>query len=295
MFLKKTITLLAVVSLLVACNDNRVQVTETGLKYQLHDQNKDGRKPKIGDVVTFHLIVKNSKDSVLSDTYKGGQPQQMMLQVPPFKGSFEEGMAMLAKGDSASFFVNADSLFTRMGQQVPPIIAKGSDIKFTVKIVDVQNEQEFQKAMTEKQKGQTAADAKIVDDYCTKKGIKATKTKSGLAYAVLKEGNGAKPAAGDVVSVHYVGKLTNDKEFDSSYRNPQAGGKPVDFPIGVGQVIPGWDEGVMNMTKGSKHLLVIPSNLGYGPQPQATIPANSVLVFEVELIDFKKGQPAPQR
>ncbi len=276
-------------ALLAACN-NRVSVSDTGLKYQIHDQKGDGRKPKIGDILTVQLVLKNSRDSVLRDTYKEGRPLQVMLQTPPFKGSFEEGLAMLAKGDSASFFVSADSLFTRMMQPLPPGIAKGTDIQFTVKVIEVQNEQEFQKGQAAAREGQIKVDAKIIDAYVAKNSLKTVETPSGLNYVIVKEGDGVKPVAGNMVSVHYVGKLLDGKEFDSSYKNPQSGGKPVDFPIGQGMVIPGWEEGIMNMKKGGKSTFIIPSSLAYGEAGSpGTIPPNSVLVFDVELVDVKNA------
>lgn len=276
-------------ALLAACN-NRVSVSDTGLKYQIHDQKGDGRKPKIGDILTVQLVLKNSRDSVLRDTYKEGRPLQVMLQTPPFKGSFEEGLAMLAKGDSASFFVSADSLFTRMMQPLPPGIAKGTDIQFTVKVIEVQNEQEFQKGQAAAREGQVKVDAKIIDAYVAKNSLKTVETPSGLNYVIVKEGDGVKPVAGNMVSVHYVGKLLDGKEFDSSYKNPQSGGKPVDFPIGQGMVIPGWEEGIMNMKKGGKSTFIIPSSLAYGEAGSpGTIPPNSVLVFDVELVDVKNA------
>ncbi|AXE19982.1 peptidylprolyl isomerase [Runella rosea] len=286
---KSILSLFAAGALLAACN-NRVSVSDTGLKYQIHDQKGDGRKPKIGDILTVQLVLKNSRDSVLRDTYKEGRPLQVMLQTPPFKGSFEEGLAMLAKGDSASFFVSADSLFTRMMQPLPPGIAKGTDIQFTVKVIEVQNEQEFQKGQAAAREGQVKVDAKIIDAYVAKNSLKTVETPSGLNYVIVKEGDGVKPVAGNMVSVHYVGKLLDGKEFDSSYKNPQSGGKPVDFPIGQGMVIPGWEEGIMNMKKGGKSTFIIPSSLAYGEAGSpGTIPPNSVLVFDVELVDVKNA------
>ncbi|AEI48789.1 FKBP-type peptidyl-prolyl cis-trans isomerase [Runella slithyformis] len=286
---KSILSFFAAGALLAACN-NRVSVSDTGLKYQIHDQKGEGRKPKIGDILTVQLVLKNSRDSVLRDTYKEGRPLQVMLQTPPFKGSFEEGLAMLAKGDSASFFVSADSLFTRMMQPLPAGITKGTDIQFTVKVLEVQNEQEFQKGQAAAREGQVKVDAKIIDAYVAKNSLKTIETPSGLNYVIVKEGEGVKPVAGNMVSVHYVGKLLDGKEFDSSYKNPQSGGKPVDFPIGQGMVIPGWEEGIMNMRKGGKSTFIIPSSLAYGEAGSpGTIPPNSVLVFDVELVDVKNA------
>ena len=110
-------------------------------------------------------------------------------------------------------------------------------------------------------------------------------TSSGLKYTVLKKGEaGTEPGPGDVVKVHYVGTLLNGAKFDSSRDR----GQPFQFPLGQGQVIKGWDEGVALMTVGSKYRFVIPAELGYGAQARARIPANSTLVFEVELLDVRR-------
>jgi len=110
----------------------------------------------------------------------------------------------------------------------------------------------------------------------------AIKTKSGLKYLDLKKGDGAEAKKGAKVFVHYTGWLTNGKKFDSSLDS----GKPFDFELGAGDVIKGWDEGVAGMKVGGKRKLIIPPDLGYGARgtPDGTIPPNSTLIFEVELL-----------
>ena len=114
---------------------------------------------------------------------------------------------------------------------------------------------------------------------------KTVTTASGLKYVDVKVGSGAAPVKGKQVKVHYTGTLTSGKKFDSSVdRN-----EPFVFVIGVGQVIPGWDEGVMGMKVGGKRKLIIPANLGYGARGAgADIPPNSTLLFDVELLDVQK-------
>jgi len=110
----------------------------------------------------------------------------------------------------------------------------------------------------------------------------AITTDSGLKYVVEKEGEGDTPKAGDMVKVHYTGKLLDGTKFDSSVDR----GTPIDFPVGQGRVIKGWDEALLSMKKGEKRVLIIPADLGYGPSGRGPIPPNATMIFDVELIDF---------
>ncbi|RPG62992.1 MAG: FKBP-type peptidyl-prolyl cis-trans isomerase [Flavobacteriaceae bacterium TMED206] len=105
-------------------------------------------------------------------------------------------------------------------------------------------------------------------------------TPTGLQYRVLREGDGDSPVAEDRVKVHYAGKLIDGTEFDSSYER----GDPTEF--GLNQVIKGWTEGLQLMKVGAKYEFFIHPNIAYGARPRPTIPANSVLIFEVELLDI---------
>jgi peptidylprolyl isomerase len=114
---------------------------------------------------------------------------------------------------------------------------------------------------------------------------KVVTTGSGLMFIDMAEGTGASPNAGDQVTVHYTGYLMDGKKFDSSVDRNQ----PFTFTIGRGQVIKGWDEGVMSMKIGGRRKLIIPPELGYGSQSVGggLIPPNSQLVFDVSLLDAK--------
>jgi FKBP-type peptidyl-prolyl cis-trans isomerase len=107
---------------------------------------------------------------------------------------------------------------------------------------------------------------------------------SGLQYQVMSAGEGAKPGENDTVKVHYKGTLIDGTEFDSSYKRD----KPAEFPVKA--VIPGWTEALQLMKKGGKWKLWIPSELAYGERGRPSIPPNSVLIFEVELLDIVGGE-----
>jgi len=131
-----------------------------------------------------------------------------------------------------------------------------------------------------------AAGKKFLEENGKKENV--VTTESGLQYEILKKADGAQPKADDTVTVHYEGKLLDGSVFDSSIKR----GQPIDLP--VGGVIPGWVEALQLMHVGEKVRLWIPSDLAYGAQsPSPAIPANSVLVFELELLGIKDPNAAP--
>ena len=122
--------------------------------------------------------------------------------------------------------------------------------------------------------------------------VPLTTTADGLKYGDIVVGTGPQPHAGDNLTVQYTGWLTNGCVFDTSR---QPGRQPFSFVIGATppNVITGWDEGVLTMHVGGKRRLVIPPSLGYGSQAQGPIPANSTLIFDVELLSDSGASPSP--
>lgn len=119
----------------------------------------------------------------------------------------------------------------------------------------------------------------IAEKYSTARG-----TDSGLLYMEKQRGTGATPVRGATVTAHYDGRLLDGSPFDSSFSR----GQPIEFKVGIGQVIKGWDEAFLTMKKGEKRTLIIPYWLGYGVSGKPpTIPPRATLVFEVELVDFR--------
>ncbi len=172
------------------------------------------------------------------------------------------------------------------GQEVVDAIAQGDTID-SLEIVRVGAEAESWNAVEafrtfdgerEKRAAEKAAKA---EEALEKLAAGFDKTQSGLRYKIIQKGSGAKAEKGKTVSVHYEGSLDNGQVFDSSYSRKQ----PIEFPLGVGQVIPGWDEGIALLQVGDKARFVIPSHLGYGSRGAGgVIPPDATLVFDVELM-----------
>jgi len=175
------------------------------------------------------------------------------------------------------------------GQNVVDAIEQ-DDLINTIKIIRVGEEAEsfnpieaFRTFEGSRQKREEEA-KKDTEKEMEKLAAGFEKTKSGLRYQILQKGNGTKAAKNKTVSVHYKGQLTDGNVFDSSYERKQ----PIDFTLGVGQVISGWDEGIQLLQVGDKARFVIPSNLAYGSQGAGgVIPPNATLIFDVELMDVK--------
>lgn len=304
------VPVLAGLCLLQACNKSaEFKKADNGVEYKLFAKNKEGKfeskdapaktdsvgRPKEGQVMTmdmkYYTQSKSGKDTLLFDTSKNGFPVQIPVMKATFKGGLEDAFSMVRPGDSAVFRISADSLFAKTFQQpMPPFIKKGSQLTFHVLARKVQSQQEAmmdqQKMMMEFMEKQNKKDDEVIQQYVKKEGLKTQKTASGLHYVITQPGAGAPAKAGQTVGVKYKGTLLDGTLFDSS-DNPQLQGKPYEFTLGQQQVIRGWDEGITFLNKGSKAILLVPSTMGYGPQAQGKIPANSVLRFDVELVDVK--------
>lgn len=257
---------------------------DTGLLYHFY---KDVKGPNAvpENVIKVNFKMYTSTDSLLRDTWKESGAITAYAQKPGYKASLEEAFLMMSAGDSAAFLVNADSMFEKaIRAPMPEFIKKGSNFKFIVKMEGVYTKTAYEEIVKKEEAELVGKEDKTIQDYMTKNNLKGVKQPSGLYYVQLQPGTGTRAEAGKSVSVHYTGKLLNGTKFDSSVdRNA-----PFDFALGQGQVIKGWDEGIALMSVGEKGLLLIPSALGYGIKGAgASIPANSVLVFEVELLGVK--------
>ncbi len=270
--------------------------SENGLYYKFLTKN-GGALPQQGELLEVNI------SCTVNDTAPiiPANDNVMQLMESQFAGDIFEGLAMMHKGDSASFIVNIDSTFKKlMGQPSLPEGFTSTDVmRFEIRLDDFYPESEYAKHYASKMKKvtderiahmkadhpeETAKAAQELADFLAKNKIVVEPTASGLNYVMTVEGNGEKPEVGQMVQVHYTGKLLDGTVFDSSIER----GEPISFPLGVGQVIPGWDEGIALMSKGEKGVLYIPYYLAYGDrQAGDKIVPYSNLMFEVELVDFE--------
>jgi len=221
-----------------------------------------GETPKPGDTVSVHYTGTLTNGVVFDSSYGRGQPLQFPLGQGRVIAGWDEGIGLMKTGGKARLTIPPALGYGAQG--AGGVIPPNATLIFDVELVGIQA-------------GSAAAPA-VVDaaDYVT--------TTSGLKYHDFVVGSGATPTAGQQVVVHYTGWLLNGAKFDSSVDR----GEPFAFNIGVGQVIPGWDEGVMSMQVGGKRQLVIPAALGYGARGAGgVIPPNATLVFEVELLEVR--------
>ena len=186
---------------------------------------------------------------------------------------------------------NKHSVFGNVveGQDIVDTIAQG-DILTSVEIVRVGEAAEKFNAIESFRVFEGSREARVAEELKAQEELMETaaagfdKTDSGLRYKILQSGDGKQATKGAMVSVHYKGQLLDGTVFDSSYKRKQ----PIDFNIGLGQVIAGWDEGIQLLKVGDKARFVIPSNLAYGSSGAGgVIPPDAILIFDVELMNVK--------
>jgi FKBP-type peptidyl-prolyl cis-trans isomerase FkpA len=271
----------------------------------------NGAKIKEGDVITFQFTQRNDKDSVLGSSYTQGRPA--MVQVQPSKNVADlmEVFHLLSVKDSALVRIPTDSIFIGHEESRPPFLPKGSYLNFTLK---VEKAQSLDEAMAERTAAQAAlttkmrnAEASSVAKYLADNKFTPVTTASGLKYVVTNPSTGRKPLAGDTLLVNYAGRTLEGKLFDSSIESvAKASGlqqpgrtyEPFKFVVAHGDVIKGWDEGLLLLNEGSKATFIIPSALAYGPTGAGEdIKPYSPLAFDIELIKIikpvKKAVKAP--
>lgn len=260
-FFSKAVLLLVSVAIFSSCSSQNTPkdeytTTASGLKYKM-TQEGSGVQAEKGTKVKVHYTGKLEDGTVFDSSVERGQPIEFELGIGRVIKGWDEGIALLKEGGKATFIIPANLGYGARAQRSIPA---NSTLIFDVELIKV------------------TAPVKIEAFDCAEKDT--VETRSGLKYIVVAEGEGKAPKFKSNVSVHYSGYLENGQMFDSSVKR----GAPFQFPLGLGRVIKGWDEGVALMKEGSKYRLIIPYYLAYGENGQGPIPPKATLIFDVELL-----------
>ncbi len=273
---KLVLALVAAATILTSCN--KMETTENGVEYKIITHDDNARMVDSADILLVNLrIVTENSDSVILETYTTNTPRYIPSDEPVLKGVF----AALAKGDSAEIWVNADTLFQKsFGAEKPKNMVDGERIKFVITLVDIFSPKEMQQKQMQQVSEFIQKDSVALEAFlATKQNVQTTA--SGLKYIVVKKTSGKQATKGSKVSMMYRGTLLNGEEFDGNMSGDRP---PLDFTLGLGQVIPGWDEGVALMKEGEEYTFIIPWRLAYGDRGAGPIPPFSSLVFDVKLV-----------
>jgi len=288
----------AAFAFLTACNNQGGTTTEHGFRFINHT-NTGGEKPKPGStcLIQFYSYI---GDSLMASTVKSsGGPREYTLpeadKLPKRVPAIYDALLLAGEGDSVTIYEKIDSFLLKF---IPESLKSEKEVRYEIVLVDIVSEEEIQKRIQEEQQ-KALAEQKINEEAKTRaSGVavmvkataadykagkldsKLTTTASGLKILTVEKGDGAPIKRGDNIKTHYYGVLTNGSMFDNSFERGQA----LPFAAGVGQMIKGFDEGAMTLNHGGKAYLFIPSELGYGPAAQGSIPPNSELIFYIEVL-----------
>jgi peptidylprolyl isomerase len=234
--------------------------TDSGLKYRITEHG-DGELPKTGDRVVVHYTGKLEDGTKFDSSLDRNEPFTFELGAGQVIKGWDEGIALLHKGDKATFIIPPKLGY---GSREMGSIPANSTLVFDVELVDILPAIKIESFNIE-------GKASIITD-------------SGLKYYLVKEGTGKQAAASDEVTVHYTGYFEDGSIFDSSVKRAQ----PFKFTLGMGRVIAGWDEGIALMKIGDKMRFVIPYQLAYGEKGYpGVIPPKATLIFDVDLLEIK--------
>lgn len=283
-FTKQIVAVLLVALTITACKTN-YKKTKDGFPYTIFSSGS-GEKIKPGNLVRFHLTNK-MEDSLLSTTY-GQSPQTVTIPTDAAALDNVKFFTEARKGDSILILQPVDSIVKANPQAAKdPLLArsKGKFIKIYIKIVDVIKDEA---TMSTQQKAKDDAE---ISAYLKQKNINATRTPNGVYIQTITPGNGQKPKPGQVVMLHYTGRLLSGEEFET---NNQPGAPLLPVKIGAGGMIAGFEDVVKELSKGEKVIVYIPSSLAYGVQGNPPkIGPDQNIVFELEAVDITDKEPAP--
>jgi FKBP-type peptidyl-prolyl cis-trans isomerase len=274
---------LSVMMLVTACTQrfSGFKKTQSGLYYKFYSRNVSAPQPKLTDFLKVNMTC-YLNDSLYYD-WQGSQHEvYTQLQDPIFKGDLQEAYAMMHLGDSASFYVKADSVATLYYEQDPSVVGLKPDdyFRYEVKLVDVMSEEEFMANIEKMKETMKKASQKALADYITANNIKVTPNPSGVYIIPLEKGYGRCPEKGEKVELDFSATLLDGQSVGSTFGSPDK----FSFVLGEGYTIQGWEEIVPKMHLGERVKAIIPFDLAYGEHSVGSIPAYANLVYDIKLL-----------
>ncbi|MFY9309891.1 MAG: FKBP-type peptidyl-prolyl cis-trans isomerase [Bacteroidia bacterium] len=267
--------------------------TPSGLYYKLQMIGDGKNVPALGDFLQLKITYRTAKDSIFYDTYSINETGMVILPFArsSFQGSFEEGLTKMNAGDSVSFIVSADSLFTKFFKSPLPIFLQPGDVvKMDIKLHRILNKQEY---MEELKKYKMIVEDRDIEELRKLSVFLDTcetlfyPLPNGMYYTPVQQGAGENTAYGDMIKIHYKGYFLNGKQFESTYVRAQ----PMEFTYGdEGQVIPGFKTALTMMNQGCKMKFVIPSALAFGSSGSSgnIVPPYTTTIYEIEIVSLIK-------
>lgn len=258
----------------------------SGLEYKIYKHGTGTKKAVTGDHLEMNIIV-HVKDSIIFNSRKMNENKPVPFDVKPpqFKGDPIEAFMLMVAGDSAVIRISVDSL-QKAGNKLLPWMKPGDKIIYNIAMVDVMSGEEKKIRDSINANKQKVIDDQILQQYFQEHHLSPQKTASGIYYIITKEGTGKNAENGWNAAINYTGKFLDGKVFDSNTDTNFHHKEAFKLEIGKGKVIKGWDEGLKLLKKGSVATLYIPSTLAYGSNPRQNIPANSIMVFDIEVTDM---------
>jgi|SRR5688572_1420830 len=271
--------------LCISCDKKTENETPNGFKFTVVKAG-DGVVPKKEEILVFNHLLKDSKDSVWTNTHEEGMPSAVMIQDSSAMAA-ENGMVqmfrMLSKGDSVTVTLPVTKFFKDVvGAPIPPDVDTTLNISYCIQVNDIMKMEDFKAfqegIMEKKMAGQVSKDATIITKFLADNKITAQQDTSGLRYVLHTTKGGSKPTINNCVEVKYRGKFMKDgRIFDEA--------EQVAFPLNG--VIRGWQLAIPMLGIGDSATFYIPSGLAYGPQGYpGQIPPDAILIFDVELLGF---------
>lgn len=289
------ILFILVSSAFISCKKDKTSefvTTELGFSFKHCVENKDNYKAKEGDILYGEMEIRVNDSVKLYSNY--GKPERLFSILSSKKGSVDEFLLNLHVGDSAIIIIPADSA----SQYASNLVLRHTDkVYFYLKIQQIISQKEIShedQLMIEQQQ----KEFDTIEQYIQKKSLKAEKQESGLYFIKQVEGEGEVAKYGDKVLVNYSVSTLDGKVIDTNIKTvAQNSGiyskdrtyEPFSFVIGDEGLIPGWTQGITLMKKGGKAKLIIPSKLGYGQKSYGPIKPNTVLIFDITLINIVRN------